>query len=687
MGVIDITPRRVSLGNLPGVRQVNTDTGAGLRSAAGAQLGRAVAGFGMELNRTANALEERRQRNAAWDYINKFQAAMRADDEEAAKTGIGEGEDPEKWVEGRIKRRGEIEKQVAKETGIDKKSLALAERHLAGFNLSTQSKWAARALSVTKGRELNAAKTAVDNAGTVLLDAMDSEDEGARMAALASWDEALANLAGQDETLGSDGIDALRRTKTEELLRSSLARKLETLTAISETQTSKEVEQTFHDFLQKFADDGTKALVNGTFKGADGFEDDLVERDTRGMDEKAFDLAARRDIETARQKAVARAERRDLDEVEAVLNEGVVAASTVRNADGSEPDDRVQAIESVMTRAEELARTKPKGSQAAAKAAAGVDHLDKLADQVAQFEIMNDLANGVELTKDRGKTSIYAKDTRKGKLFPKVYAAFEKKAFGASHEQNLLKIRGAMIDYAAENNPQGFYNFLAQAVVDKHITPGDFTRLRNEFTEGWMKRFKAAPEQIARQSSMAKKMLKAMNDKLGVDLSVAIKTDDYGDPAVRNGMLDWNDKVELPDASVGREFQKIVRRGDLFMGQGTRTATRKETIEGEMLKKAINEAMTLWSLNGLKIGYDPVTGEKLPEGQTHEVNVVEDFNALLDRLVNEKNVRTAADELKRQSSGYMTNVRLYGETEEQGRRARMTDSKPITDNQDETEEK
>lgn len=425
MGVIDIAPRRVSLGNLPGVRQVNTDTGAGLRGAAGAQLGRAVAGFGMELNRTANALEERRQRNAAWDYINKFQAAMRADDEAAAKKGIADGEDPEKWVEGRIKRRGEIESRVAQETGIDKKSLALAEKHLAGFNLSTQSKWAARALSVTKGRELNAAKTAVDNAGTVLLDAMDSEDETERIAALASWNEALANLAGQDETLGEEGINALRRTKSEELLRASLARKLETLTAISETQGPKEVEQSFHDFLQKFADDGTKALVNGTYKGADGFENDLMERDLRGMDEKAFDLAARRDIETARQKAVARAERRDIEEVEAVLNEGVVAASTVKLTDSSgKPVDRVQAIESVITRAETLARTKPRGSQAAAKAAAGVDHLDALADQVASEEMIAE--NFDKLMSDPGFRMEYPKGTRKGKLCERVQAQIDK---------------------------------------------------------------------------------------------------------------------------------------------------------------------------------------------------------------------------------------------------------------------
>lgn len=390
MGVIDITPRRVSLGNLPGVRQVNTDTGAGLRGAAGAQLGRAVAGFGMELNRTANALEERRQRNAAWDYINKFQAAMRADDEEAAKTGIADGEDPEKWVEGRIARRGEIEKQVAKETGIDKKSLALAERHLAGFNLSTQSKWAARALSVTKGRELNAAKTAVDNAGTVLLDAMDSEDEGARMAALASWDEALANLAGQDETLGEEGIDALRRKKTEELLRSSLARKLETLTAISETQTPKEVEQTFHDFLQKFADDGTKALVNGTFKGEDGFEDDLVERDTRGMDEKAFDLAARRDIETARQKAVARAEgrqRKNRLDAEAKLDEyGWALAGSPLDAELPDEDEyraalKLQVAEGAITAgdATELQARLAKMRQAQDVLRDDVEHPDRFA--------------------------------------------------------------------------------------------------------------------------------------------------------------------------------------------------------------------------------------------------------------------------------------------------------------------
>ena len=336
----------------------------------------------------------------------------------------------------------------------------------------------------------------------------------------------------------------------------------------------------------------------------------------------------------------------------------------------------------------------PKGSAAAANAAKGAEWLDEKADQVAQFEIMNDLANGEVLTTDNGKTSIYAKDTRKERLFPTVYAAFEAKqakefgqGFRAAREQNLLLVDIAMMEYAARNNPQGFYDFLAQAVIDKKLTAGDFTRLRDKFNNNWMKGFSGEAGQMTKQSAMAADMLEKLKQKLGVDFTAAVKTNDFGSPVNKNGMLDWDEKVELPDASVGREFQKIVRRGDLFMGQGTRTATRKETIEGEMLKRALDEAMTLWSLNGLEIRYDPVTGEKLPEGKTHEVDALSDFDALLDRLADEKNVLTAADELKRQSSGYMATVRHFGEAEMRRRTERMTGSKPVTDKQAETEEK
>ena len=333
------------------------------------------------------------------------------------------------------------------------------------------------------------------------------------------------------------------------------------------------------------------------------------------------------------------------------------------------------------------ANEKTKGSRVHVAAMEEVNRLDKAADSLAKFELMNDLVNGEKMTKEDGKTPIYMGVPRKERLFPAVYAAFSdqkrkefNKNFRAAREQNLLVANAAMMDFAARGNPQGFYGFLADAVVNKKLTPGDFERLRDRFNDGWMKGFKGAPDQMSKQSKMAKDMLDAIKDKLGVDMSTAIKTNDFGDPAIRNGALDWDEKAELPDASVRREFKKTVRHGDMFFSFGSDTATRKEKIESQQLKEALNEAMKLWSSDGLKIEHDPVTGERLPEGKTHTVNAVEDFKALLGRLADERNILSAADTLKQQSA-YAANVRLFAAAEANRRTERMTNSKPVTDGQ------
>lgn len=312
--------------------------------------------------------------------------------------------------------------------------------------------------------------------------------------------------------------------------------------------------------------------------------------------------------------------------------------------------------------------------------------LDKAADTLAQYQLMNDLANGAKLTDDDGK-AIFAEGTRQARLFPKVKAAFDEqrrktfnKAFRAAHDQNLLVADAAMMQYAANGNPQGFYGFLTEAVVNRKITTGDFTRLRDKFNNGWMKGFSAMPGQQSKQSAMAQDMLDAVKTKLGVDLSTAIKTNDFGDPAIKNGALDWNDEAELPDASVRRQYQAFDRPQGIFRLFASDTPTRKETIEGRQIRAALDEAMKLWNSDGMQIEIDPVTGERLPDGKTHTVNAVADFNALLDRLVDEKNILSAADTLKQQNA-YAENVRGNAMAAEVRRAEKRTNSKPVTDEQ------
>ena len=317
-------------------------------------------------------------------------------------------------------------------------------------------------------------------------------------------------------------------------------------------------------------------------------------------------------------------------------------------------------------------------------------------DDIAQKAVdhaLSQMEKGESVWANDGDNEITNGDPRKERLFPKVYAAFQdqrrkefNKGFRAAHDQNLLVADAAMMQYAANGNPQGFYGFLTEAVVNRKITTGDFTRLRDKFNNGWMKGFSAMPGQQSKQSAMAQDMLDAIKTKLGVDMSVAIKTDDYGDPAIRNGAIDWDDKalekgdVELPDASVRRQYQAFDRPQGIFRLFASDTPTRKETIEGRQLRAALDEAMKLWNSDGMQIEIDPVTGERLPDGKTHTVNAVADFNALLDRLVDERNILSAADTLKQQNA-YAENVRGNAMAAEVRRAEKRTNSKPVTDEQ------
>lgn len=379
------------------------------------------------------------------------------------------------------------------------------------------------------------------------------------------------------------------------------------------------------------------------------------------------------------------AERKELGEIELKSREAIASG---------DPGQIETALRDMQDRVEKLGGDeKTKGSRVHVAALEEAKRLDKAADSLAQYQLMDDLVNGEKLMREDGKTPTFEGDPRKERLFPKVYAAFQdqkrkefNKAFRSAHDRELMNADAAMMKAVANNSPQGFYEYLTDAVVNRKITTGDFIRLRDKFNDGWMKGFKGAPGQQSKQSAMAQDMLAAIKDKLGVDMSVAIKTDDSGDPAIRNGAIDWDDKalekgdVELPDASVRRQFRKPARHGDMFFSFGSDTGTRKEIIEGQQLRKALNMALSLWSSDGMQIEIDPVTGERLKDGKTHTVNAVEDFRALLDRLADEKNVLSAAETLKQQSA-YAVNIGLYATAAENRRTRKQTGAETVSDEQ------
>ena len=294
--------------------------------------------------------------------------------------------------------------------------------------------------------------------------------------------------------------------------------------------------------------------------------------------------------------------------------------------------------------------------QAAAK-------LDKAADELCQYEIMNDLVNGINTT--------YPEGTRQARLSPAVKAAYDARqereftqAFKAAHDQNRLVARQAMLEYAAAGNPQGYLNWLSTQVVDKKLSVNDFTTLRNEFQNGWMQGFKGNGMQLPKQMQIASEMLETLKDKLGVDYAASVKRSPSGEIQLdKYGLLQTDEKAEeQPEIKYSRDT------GGCF--------NSTERISPEDIQSLMNASLSIAMLDGSEVPFDPVTGDRLPEGKLHRVDAVNDFSAFVDHLKDEKKVLGAARELANRAA-YMNNVRSWASVAETDRTTRMIKSKPV----------
>lgn len=314
---------------------------------------------------------------------------------------------------------------------------------------------------------------------------------------------------------------------------------------------------------------------------------------------------------------------------------------------------------------------KTKGSRIHVAALEEANRLDKAADELAQFELMNDLVNGEKMTQEDGKTPICQGDPRKKRLFPAVKAAYDARqereftqAFKAAHDQNRLVARQAMLEYAAAGNPQGYLNWLSTQVVDKKLSVNDFTTLRNEFQNGWMQGFKGNGMQLPKQMQIASKMLETLKDKLGVDYAASVKRSPSGEIQLdKYGLLQTDEKAEeQPEIKYSRDT------GGWF--------NSTERISPEDIQSLMNASLSIAMLDGSEVPFDPVTGDRLPEGKLHRVDAVNDFSAFVDHLKDEKKVLGAARELANRAA-YMNNVRSWASVAETDRTTRMIKSKPV----------
>ena len=333
-----------------------------------------------------------------------------------------------------------------------------------------------------------------------------------------------------------------------------------------------------------------------------------------------------------------------------------------------------------------------KGSRNQTTALTTAKEVDKAADGVATYDLLTRLAKGDELTMSDGKTPIFSANAsdpaerRYARLFTKVHGSFTDKRYRAGRATENANAEIQMEVYAAKNDPQGYLNMLADKVVEKKLSLADFNRLEAKFLKGWASGWKPGDRQKPKQMQVAEAHLETIKDKLGVDLSAAFQRTDTGALKFdKNGQLMIDKKADAPDIEYRRDTGRRGYGSDLFSaGRGTVKVTERFTPE-EM--KNLLDVSTRMALNdGAEVNFDPVTGERLPDGKTHKLNAVADFAAFVDHLKDEKKVLAAADEMRRFAEQAKT-IDLWAFANGNDRKKRITGSQPIIGEDEKPEKK
>ena len=464
MGVITIAPRTEKLGNIStgGPRRVNISSrhigsGAAETWRGVTNLGQGVMNLGRDMAHVAGVMMREKRMIEDAENEAEFEKMVR-ERMTADQTGL-------MARAGMAGNSGELTQTVDEARSFFKSSAGefLDEK---GYKGDAKRKMALRLASVTRPYEMSFSKTVLGKTGEFRVASADRLFQEKQ----ASWQlnrtDAAATAELIDTFRASQRVRGLSddevNTNTDKIMRS-----LASDYVIGFIKSSNRAELDRQEAELAKGKDGDLLAWNGVlseyFGGKDAFSPEMKEA-----------------LQAAIEKRRRQLDRADQDTVDAVLNEGIVAASVVRDANGKYPADRLARIEAAQDKASSLAKTMPKGSAAAANAAAGAASLDKKADQVASEEIMDEYLEMLRRDpqarifdakgEGRGEYNAYKGTGRKERLAQEVQKTVDEERTKAAKEsrQQIAEFRRAN-----ENELKGRMARLMFLEADGSIDPNE----------------------------------------------------------------------------------------------------------------------------------------------------------------------------------------------------------------------
>ena len=361
MGVIQIRDRRESLGNIGGVRGVNTDVGA-VRAigaiaeansrAEGAKyrmLGDALGTLG-DLARTglkvaAKAQAEADERDAE-DAANAYKAerdAFRAGHEGAT---VGEGgafKTTADWRAADEDNRAQLAERHF--GGLSDNARRMAERRLVGYELQIGGRDNRRAVAIERAHTAATADESLANARQLVLGLDDESSVEARAIVWDDYNTALERDMDANGVVGEAERRDFRRKNALELVKGAMDARLRGMAQGAETLDRKAIEAAYDALESQVKVDGVGAFINGDVTNAKGqLLANYLSADLKDADVDALGKAALEDVGNAKARALRACDAREREFRENTIRAGVERELSFRDLPQEKWADAYEAL-------------------------------------------------------------------------------------------------------------------------------------------------------------------------------------------------------------------------------------------------------------------------------------------------------------------------------------------------------